>query len=192
MQCISGIYIFLHKQNGKPSFFLVKILSLLLSHVQEVGGSSSALSLVWVGLLGRVSLLQILTKYWSQYCSMVKLYNFHLGSHQCPPLTVTPGACSRDQRCTRLGFCLCFGLADLNNFLTPQISDQVTAVTAAMNERDRTWDRQTCLESATQQYYSIVPTTYMFNVLVLHGKTAELLYCLLDTSPANCSLPQPG
>ena len=83
-------------------------------------------------------MLQILTKYWSQYCSMVKLYNFHLGSHQCPPLTVTTGACSRDQRCTRLGFCLCFGLADLNKILAPQISDQVTAVTAAMNERDRT------------------------------------------------------
>ena len=50
MQCISGIYIFLHKQNGKPSFFLVKILSLLLSHVQEVGGSVQCfvISLSWL------------------------------------------------------------------------------------------------------------------------------------------------
>ena len=53
MQCISGIYIFLNKQNGKPSFFLVKILSLLLSHVQEVGGSVQcvqcfAISLSWL------------------------------------------------------------------------------------------------------------------------------------------------
>ena len=188
MRCISGIYIFLHKQNGKPSFFLVKILSLLLSHVPEVGGSSSALSLVWLGLLGRVSLLQILTKYWSQYCSMVKLYNFHLGSHQCPPLTVTTGACSRDQRCTRLGFCLWLSrfeqFSNTSDFWPSHSGD-------CRHERERQ-DRQTCLESATQQYDSIVPTTYMFNVLVLHGKTAELLYCLLDTSPADCSLPQPG
>ena len=182
MQCISGIYIFLHKQNGKPSFFLVKILSLLLSHVREVGGSSSALSLVWVGLLGRVSLLQILTKYWSQYCSMVKLYNFHLCSHQCPPLTVTPGACSRDQRCTGLGFCLCFGLADLNKILSPQISDQVTAVIAMDEERDRTYRSVW----STQPNNTIV---FHLNAQCWYAKTTELLCCLLDSSPADCSWP---
>ena len=78
--------------------------------------ASSALSLVWVGLLERVSLLQILTKYWSQYCSMVKLYNFHLGSHQCPPLTVTTGACSRDQRCTGAGILSLLWLSRFEQF----------------------------------------------------------------------------
>ena len=113
--------------------------------------ASSALSLVWVGLLGRVSLLQILTKYWSQYCSMVKLYNFHLCSHQCPPLTVTPGACSRDQCCTRLGFCLWLSRFEQNSIT----SDFWPSHSGDCHGRGERQDLQICLEYATQQYDSI-------------------------------------
>ena len=68
---------------------------------------------------------------------MVKLYNFHLAAISVRPLLLQPAPAAVAS--TALGWDSVFGLADLNKILilTPQISDQVTAVTA-MNERDRT------------------------------------------------------
>ena len=65
---------------------------------------------------------------------MVKLYNFHLAAISVRPLLLQPAPAAVAS--TALGWDSVFGLADLNKILTPQISDQVTAVTA-MNEKDR-------------------------------------------------------
>ena len=121
---------------------------------------------------------------------MVKLYNFHLAAMSVRPLLLQPAPAA----VAALGWDSVFGLADLNKILTPQISDQVTAVTA-MNERDRTgrpvWSPQPndtivlflhaqcwyCIAKLMPSY-STVSWTALLRIFLGHSQVSQFFSCL--------------